>query len=130
MLTHILFVLPVDIMIIVLFTIFSHFSDYHYLSRLAGDGRLSLKQKSLDVELAGSFNQGKRTNLVKKLDQNQRMNKARCQGNLADLLQGPKIQTAENSNSEVNKENIPPLSQFFRKNSCYRASNDLLCNVI
>ena len=95
-----------------------------------GDGRLSLKQKSLNVELAGLFNQGKRSNLVKKLDQKQRMNKARCQGNLADLLQGPKIQTAENSNSEANKENIPPNSQFFRKNSCYRASNDLLCNVI
>ena len=82
-----------------------------------GDGRLSLKQKSLNVELAGLFNQGKRSNLVKKLDQKQRMNKARCQGNLADLLQGPKIQTAENSNSEANKENIPPNSQFFSKNS-------------
>ena len=78
---------------------------------------MSLKQKSLNVELAGLFNQGKRSNLVKKLDQKQRMNKARCQGNLADLLQGPKIQTAENSNSEANKENIPPNSQFFRKNS-------------
>ena len=86
-----------------------------------GDGRLSLKQKSLNVELAGLFNQGKRSNLVKKLGQKQRMNKARCQGNLADLLQGPKIQTAENSNSvsnsEANKENIPPNSQFFRQNS-------------
>ena len=87
-----------------------------------GDGRLSLKQKSLNVELAGLFNQGKRSNLVKKLGQKQRMNKARCQGNLADLLQGPKIQTAENStnsvsNSEANKENIPPNSQFFSKNS-------------
>ena len=86
-----------------------------------GDGRLSLKQKSLNVELAGLFNQGKRSNLVKKLGQKQRMNKARCQGNLADLLQGPKIQTAENSisvsDSEANKENIPPNSQFFRQNS-------------
>ena len=86
-----------------------------------GDGRLSLKQKSLNVELAGLFNQGKRSNLVKKLGQKQRMNKARCQGNLADLLQGPKIQTVENSNSvsdsEANKENIPPNSQFFRQNS-------------
>ena len=86
-----------------------------------GDGRLSLKQKSLNVELAGLFNQGKRSNLVKKLGQKQRMNKARCQGNLADLLQGPKIQTAEKSNSvsnsEANKENIPPNSQFFRQNS-------------
>ena len=93
-----------------------------------GDGRLSLKQKSLNVELAGLFNQGKRSNLVKKLGQKQRMNKARCQGNLADLLQGPKIQTAENShsvsNSEANKENIPPNSQFFRQNSAVKLSDD------
>ena len=93
-----------------------------------GDGRLSLKQKSLNVELAGLFNQGKRSNLVKKLGQKQRMNKARCQGNLADLLQGPKIQTAENStnsvsNSEANKENIPPNSQFFRQNQAGQNSS-------
>ena len=95
-----------------------------------GDGRLSLKQKSLNVELTGLFNQGKRSNLVKKLGQKQRMNKARCQGNLADLLQGPKIQTvAENttnsviSNSEANKENIPPNSQFFRQNSAVKLSD-------
>ena len=93
-----------------------------------GDGRLSLKQKSLNVELAGLFNQGKRSNLVKKLGQKQRMNKARCQRNLADLLQGPKIQTAENStnsvsNSEANKENIPPNSQFFRQNQAGQNSS-------
>ena len=69
-----------------------------------GDGRLSLRQKSLNVELAGLFNQGKRSNLVKKLASKQRMNKARCQGNLADLLQGPKIQTAENTKGQKNSE--------------------------
>ena len=53
-----------------------------------GEGRLSLKQKSLNVELAGLFNQGKKSNIVKKLAQKQRINKARCQGNLAGLLQG------------------------------------------
>ena len=94
-----------------------------------GDGRLSLKQKSLNVELTGLFNQGKRSNLVKKLGQKQRMNKARCQGNLAGLLQGPKIQTADYttnsvSNSEANKENIPPNSQFLCQNSAVQLSDD------
>lgn len=77
-----------------------------------GDGRLSLKQKSLNVELAGLFNQGKKSNFVKKLAEKQRANKARRQGSLDGLLQGPKIANLVEDYDEANKENIPPKPQF------------------
>ena len=63
--------------------------------------RLILEQKSLQIESCGLFNHGKKSDLVTKLTTKKRMNKARHQGNLLALLDGPR-------NLEANKENIPP----------------------
>ena len=87
-----------------------------------GEGRLSLKQKSLNVELAGLFNHGKKSNLVSKYAEKERMNRARCQGNLTDLLQGPKA-AHRISESEANKENIPPNSESLY-NSVVKSDQD------
>ena len=70
-------------------------------------GATSEKRLILDKgENAGLFNQGFKSGLVSKL------HKARGQGNLVELLQGPSKTKRPNQNrpswDEENKENIPP----------------------
>ena len=59
-----------------------------------------------------SLNQGKKSKIVKKLAEKQRANKARREGNLEGLLQGPKIADLVEKCDEANKENIPPKLPF------------------
>ena len=80
-------------------------------STVLGQGRLSLHQKPTQIETAGLFNHGKRSCKARKSHNLPKLSKARQEGNLYDLLTGPKNhRLRSDSFSDKKEHDLPEVS--------------------
>ena len=83
------------------------------LRQLGGmtENRLILPKIENKIDNAGLFNQGKKSGWVTR---HTKLSRARCRGNILDMLQGPSPCSSPSPDLDENKENIPPDVQIIQ----------------